>query len=89
MDPLAVGVVVFVALFVALALLSARANRGRPLSEFGAATGPSPVRSRQSADLEYQDLHEMLAATNERRRARGLPERSLDDAMREFSAEEW
>ncbi len=40
-------------------------------------------RSRSEADRE---LDELLEATNARRRARGLPERSRDDARREFGA---
>jgi hypothetical protein len=87
MDPLAIGVVVFVAVLVALALVSARANAGKPLSEFGARERPASAAAPSSSQLEYQDLAEMLEATNARRRARGLPERSMTDAMREFGAE--
>jgi hypothetical protein len=86
MDPLAIGVIVFVGLLVALAIVSARANAGKPLSEFGSREGPLATRS-PSSELEYDDLAEMLEATNARRRARGLPERSMTDAMREFGAE--
>lgn len=79
---MAVGLLIFVALLVVGVCLSAQANRGKPLSEFGRATrhgGPSA----QDA-LERQDLQEMLEATNARRRVRGLPERSVADAIQEF-----
>jgi hypothetical protein len=36
------------------------------------------------ARRDAQDLLEMLEATNARRRARGLPERTAADAEREF-----
>jgi hypothetical protein len=87
MDPLAIGVIVFIGLLVALALLSARANAGKPLSEFGSRDRPAASAPPSSAQLEYEDLAQMLEATNARRRARGLPERSMTDAMREFGAE--
>ncbi len=87
MDPLAVGVIVFVVLLVALALLSARANRRRPLSDFGNRRAVDTEDGTPEPELEYQDLAEMLDATNARRRARGLPERSLSDAIREFGDE--
>jgi hypothetical protein len=41
-------------------------------------------RERQLAD---RDLDELLEATNARRRARGLPERTRDEARREFGAD--
>jgi hypothetical protein len=40
-----------------------------------------PTRSlEKEAELEHGDLHQMLAALNRYRRARGAPERSLQEA---------
>ncbi len=85
MDPFAVVVIVVVALAVLGAVLSAKASAGKPLSEFGRR--PESPRASSPRALEHQDLEQMLAATNARRRARGLPERSLADAIREFETE--
>lgn len=84
MDPFAVGVAVVVVLAVLGTVLSARASAGKPLNEFGQRPDLRPVASPHA--LENQDLEQMLAATNALRRARGLPERSLADAIREFGA---
>jgi hypothetical protein len=81
-DPFAIGVLAAVAIAVAAAVLAGLANRRKPLSEFGAR----PRRPSTDA-LETEDLQQMLDATNARRRARGLPERSLGDAIREFGDE--
>lgn len=85
MDPFAVAVIVVVALAVLGAVLSAKASVGKPLSEFGHRR-ESP-RAASSQALDNQDLEQMVAATNALRRARGLPERSLADAIREFETE--
>jgi hypothetical protein len=83
-DPFEIGVLGAVALAALASCLAARANKGRRLSEFG-------VHRHRAADAQAardrEDLEEMLAVTNARRRARGLPERSLADAMREFGAD--
>lgn len=84
MDPFAVAVIVVVAVAVLGAVLSAKASAGKPLSEFGHRPESRPVGA--SNALDKQDLEQMLAATNALRRARGLPERSLADAVREFDA---
>ena len=40
-----------------------------------------PTRSpEKEAELEHGDVHQMLAALNRYRRARGAPERSLEEA---------
>jgi hypothetical protein len=83
-DPFAVGVLLVVALVVLAAVLAARANAGKPTREFGRTDDRGHRRPAASTALEHQDLQEMLAATNAHRRARGLPERSLTDAIREF-----
>ena len=82
MDPFAVIVVVCVLVAVAAAVSSARASAGRPLSEFG--TGAASRLGAAASGLDQQDLEELLAATNARRRARGQSERSLADAIQEF-----
>ena len=87
MDPLAVGTAVFVLVFVLLAVFGARANAGKPLSEFGARERMTPQSGTSSAELDEQDLSEMLAVTNARRRSRGLPERTVSDAAREFGVD--
>lgn len=85
MDPFAVGVIVVVALAILGAVLSAKASAGKPLSEFGRWPDSRPAAS--SHALDNQDLEQMLDATNALRRARGLPERSLADAIREFETD--
>jgi hypothetical protein len=81
-DPFAVGVVVVLVLAVLGSVLCAKASAGKPLSEFGQRPDLHPALSPRA--LEHQDLEEMLTATNALRRARGLPERSRADAIREF-----
>jgi hypothetical protein len=41
-------------------------------------------RRRREAYLADRELDELLEATNARRRARGLPERTREDVQREF-----
>ena len=41
-------------------------------------------RRRQEEYLADRELDQLLEATNARRRARGLPERSREDVLREF-----
>ena len=85
MDPFAAVVIVVVVLAVGAAVLAAKANAGKPLSEFGKR--PELRLAPSATGLEEQDLQELLAATNARRRARGLTERSLADAIEEFEAD--
>lgn len=88
MDPLAIFVLAFVLVIVSLALLSARSSAHRPLSGSGARRRTvSAARQLSDTELEDQDLTEMLAATNARRLARGLKERSRAEALQEFGAE--
>jgi hypothetical protein len=44
-------------------------------------------RRRREEYLADRDLNELLEATNARRRARGLPERTREDVKREFDPE--
>jgi len=41
-------------------------------------------REQQEQALAREELRQLLEATNARRRARGLPQRTLEDAAREF-----
>jgi hypothetical protein len=84
-DPFAVALFLVLVIAVAGAVLSARASAGKPLGEFGRRPASRPAAS--SHALDHQDLEQMLAATNALRQARGLPERSLTDAIREFETE--
>ena len=84
MDPFTVGVLVIVAAAALATCLAARANRGKPLAEFGNRHRHAGNTMPAVNVLEEQDLSEMLAVTNARRRVRGLPERSRADAIREF-----
>ncbi|MGH2875383.1 MAG: hypothetical protein ACRDNJ_16300 [Solirubrobacteraceae bacterium] len=83
MDPLAI---VLLAVLAAGALCVWIASRG---GGYAAARQPPGVRSAreivgQREALEEEDLSQLLEATNARRRARGLPERTADDAAEEF-----
>ncbi len=84
MDAFQIGVFVVVAAVVVGCCIAAWASSGRRLGEFGSRRGSARVTASELARRDAQDLQEMLDATNARRRARGLPDRSLADAMREF-----
>jgi hypothetical protein len=65
-------------LLLALALIAGHLYRGGPeeLLDW------RPTRSfEMEAELEVGDVSQMLAALNRYRRARGAPERSLDDVL--------
>jgi hypothetical protein len=84
-DPFALGVLIVVALVILAACLSARASRRRPLAEFGRRAHQRETADR--ASLEHDDQAQMLEAVNARRRARGLPERSAAELIREFEGD--
>ena len=84
MDAFEIGVLVVVAAAVIACALAARASSGKRLGEFGARRNPNRAAASEVARRDAQDLQEMLEATNARRRARGLPERTAADAEREF-----
>ena len=47
-----------------------------------------PTRSIElEAELELDDMEQMLAAQNERRRRRGVPERSLEEVERQVAGD--
>ena len=84
MDAFEIGVVVAVIAAVLACCLAARASRGKRVGEFGQRRNVSRATPAEAARRDAEDLQEMLEATNQRRRARGLPERTLADAIREF-----
>ncbi len=84
MDAFELGVLALVALAVLACCLAARASTGKRVSEFGRSRDRQRLTAAELARREEEDLREMLAVTNARRRARGLPERSVADAVREF-----
>lgn len=89
MDAFEIGVLVAVATAVLACCLAARASAGKRVSEFGRGRSHD-ARRRSAADAarrEEDDLRQMLEVTNARRRARGLPERSVADARREFGGD--
>lgn len=80
-DPFVLVVLAGLAVLVACLWALGTADDGR--------TDPLGLRSaRQIAEereaLEAQELGQLLAATNARRRAQGLPERTEDEALREL-----
>jgi hypothetical protein len=83
-DPFLIGTVAVIAVAILGTCVTGRASRGKPLAEFGVRRHHQNRGFRRDELLEAEDLREMLAVTNERRRARGLPERSIADAYREF-----
>ena len=87
MDAFELGVLVVVAGIVLLCCLAARASAGKRVSEFGRSRESHRVTAAEASRRDEQDLSEMLAVTNARRRARGLPERSVADAIREFGGD--
>jgi Tfp pilus assembly protein PilX len=85
-DAFELGVLVVVAVLVLACCLAARASAGKRVSEFGRSRNRR-LAPAEAARRDEQDLQEMLAVTNARRRARGLPERSVADAIREFGGD--
>jgi hypothetical protein len=86
-DPFAIGVIVVIAAAILASCLAARASAGKRLSEFGARGRDQRRKPGLDSARDAEDLAEMLAVTNARRRARGLPERSVADAIREFGGD--
>jgi hypothetical protein len=80
----AFAIVVFgglLALVVCVWFLGTHAS-GSGQSPLGLRAPRQIVEEREA--LEAEDLDELLEATNARRRARGLPERTRADVQREF-----
>lgn len=87
MDAFEIGVLLVVAAAVLACCLAARASSRKRLGEFGVRQDARRAAASEAARWEEQDLQEMLEATNARRRARGLPERTVADAVREFGGD--
>jgi hypothetical protein len=66
-------------LFLLLAVLAAASYRGNHATLLDWRPTRSPQRE---AELQNDDVEQMLAALNRYRRQRGAPERSLEDATR-------
>jgi len=84
-------VILLVGGLVAVGLWSWLARRHRPRRR--RRQGVDPLRRRSAREiteareaLEAEDLEQLLQATNARRRARGLPERTDDDVRRELAS---
>lgn len=86
-DAFELGVLVVIAALVGACCLAARASTGKRVSEFGGRGRRQRMTATELARRDEEDLREMLAVTNARRRARGLPDRSMADAMREFGGD--
>jgi hypothetical protein len=86
-DAFEIGVLAVVFAAVVSCCLAARASAGKHLSEFGGHARRARDAAAAAAAEDAADLQDMLAVTNARRRARGLPERSVADAIREFGGE--
>ncbi|MBV9197014.1 MAG: hypothetical protein JO168_22995 [Solirubrobacterales bacterium] len=82
MDPFAVVLLVALAVLLALVLLLGRYYPGSGLEQLGLKPPREVVESREA--LEAADLDQLLAATNARRRRRGLPERTHAQAQEEL-----
>lgn len=87
MDAFELGVLAVVAAVAVACCVAARASAGRRVSEFGPSRDRQHGMAAELARRDEQDLREMLDVTNARRRARGLPERSVADAIREFGGD--
>jgi ABC-type protease/lipase transport system fused ATPase/permease subunit len=83
-DAFELGVLAVVAAVILACCMAARASAGKRVSEFGRNRDRTRLNAADAARRDEEDLREMLAVTNAHRRQRGLPERSVADAMREF-----
>jgi hypothetical protein len=86
-DAFELGVLAAVAAVGVACCLAARASAGKRVGEFGRNRDRGRLTAAEAASRDEQDLREMLAVTNARRRQRGLPERSVADAIREFGGD--
>jgi len=86
-DAFEIGVLVAVAAAVLACCVAARASAGKRVGDFGSRRRAGHPEASDTACRDAQDLQEMLDATNARRRARGLPDRTAADAEREFGGD--
>jgi hypothetical protein len=83
-DAFEIGVLLVVAMAVLGCCLAARVSGRRRVRDFGTRRGAVAASDAAQHERDDEDLRDMLAVTNARRRARGLPERTVADAIREF-----
>jgi translation elongation factor EF-Tu-like GTPase len=79
-DPFAIVVIAGLGGLVAFLVLLGLLNEGRSLEQIGLRTSRQIVETREQLDAE--DLEQLLAAHNARRRARGEPELTVDEVER-------
>jgi hypothetical protein len=77
MDPFAIVLIVGLAALVGWVWILGTANQGASMEQLGLRTGRQITESREA--LEAEDLQQMLAASNERRRRRGERDLTLGD----------
>jgi hypothetical protein len=76
-DPFTVVVFAGLAVMVLFIFLLGKYNEGSPLDQIGLRSPREIVENREA--LEAEDLEQMLAAANERRRRRGAAEITVED----------
>jgi hypothetical protein len=86
MDPFTVVVFVGLAVVIGGLYLLGRHSERSGLGQFGLRSAREIIESREALDAE--DLEQMLAAHNARRRARGQAELSVEDVELRVSLEE-
>src|SRR5438270_13039163 len=85
MDPFAAIIFSGIAIIIVAVWLVGRYYPGSGLEQVGLRSAREIHESREA--LEAEDLDQMLAARNARRRARGLPEESAADLELRISAD--
>jgi len=76
-DAFVAVIVIGVVFVVVMVFALGRANQGSPMSQIGLRSAREITETKEALDVE--DLEQMLAAHNRRRRARGQPEHSVAD----------
>lgn len=82
MDPFAIVLLGGLLAIVVTVWLLGTYHPGSGLEQVGMRSAREIIETREA--LEAEDLDELLEATNARRRERGLPERSREQARREL-----
>jgi hypothetical protein len=85
MDPFAIVLVIGLAGLVGWVWLLGRANQNQSLERLGLRTARQITETREALDAE--DLSQMLAAHNERRRRRGEPDLTVGDLERQVMSD--
>ena len=85
MDPFAIIVLVGIVTVLGALLLLGRYYPGSGIEQVGLQSGRQITESREA--LDAQDLDQMLAARNARRRARGEAEMSRDEVERRVASD--